>query len=632
MRQTITLFFSLFLFLIVQAQVSKTVNAITPGTLSTIMTFDELNTVTNLTINGKIDARDFVTLRDKMPELSELDLSNDTITAYTGINGTYTSSSNITYPANELPQYAFCRNDITNSDLYDITKLKSIILPDSITTIGKYAFGSCYTLINVVIGEAVTSIEENAFVDCKSLLTITIPISVKSIGDNAFSQCVKIQSITIPDSVVTIGISAFYGCSGLTDVIIGNSVKSLPNSVFNRCYLLSNLSIGTSVTSIGNYAFQDCALTSLNIPNSVTIIGNSAFGNCMNINYIKLSGTLKTIGDYAFDNCTGLSKITIPGTLTSIGKGAFFYCTGLTGITIPPSVTKIGAYAFENCWEMKSITISNSIDSIKTGTFMGCSNLTNIIIPNSIAFISSNAFSSCMGLTEINVNAANSNYSSFDGVMFNKDKTTIVCYPAGKQGGYTIPGSVTTIGIEAFGDCKGLTSVAIPSSVTSVGDGAFEYCTGLTSLTIPNSVVSIGEWAFSSCSGLTAIYANPTTPVDLSACKYVFAEVNKTTCALYVPMGSKAAYQVAADWKDFSNIMEMTTALPTMRQSNINVMTGNGTLTLSNAEIGNKVEIYTVSGVKIKECSIKSSQTIIALNAGTYILRVGDYSGKVIIR
>jgi hypothetical protein len=314
----------------------------------------------------------------------------------------------------------------------------------------------------------------------------------------------------------------------------------------------------------------------------------------MNINYIKLSGTLKTIGDYAFDNCTGLSKITIPGTLTSIGKGAFFYCTGLTGITIPPSVTKIGAYAFENCWEMKSITISNSIDSIKTGTFMGCSNLTNIIIPNSIAFISSNAFSSCMGLTEINVNAANSNYSSFDGVMFNKDKTTIVCYPAGKQGGYTIPGSVSTIGIEAFGDCK-----------------------GLTSLTIPNSVVSIGEWAFSSCSGLTAIYANPTTPVDLSVCKYVFAEVNKTTCALYVPMGSKAAYQVAADWKDFSNIVEMTTALPTMRQSNINVMTGNGTLTLSNAEIGNKVEIYTVSGVKIKECSIKSSQTIIALNAGT---------------
>jgi hypothetical protein len=609
MRQTITLIFSLFLFLIVQAQVSKTVNAITPGTLSTIMTFDELNTVTNLTINGKIDARDFVTLRDKMPVLSDLDLSNDTIIAYTGINGTYTGSSNITYPANELPQYAFCRNDITNSESYDITKLKSIILPDSITTIGKYAFGSCYTLKNVVISKAVTSIEENAFVDCKSLLTITIPISVKSIGDNAFSQCIKIQSITIPDSVVTIGISAFYRCSGLTDVIIGNSVKSLPNSVFDRCYFLSKLSIGTSVTSIGNYAFQDCALTSLNIPNSVTIIGNSAFENCMNINYIKLSGTLKTIGDYAFDNCTGLSKITIPGTLTSIGKGAFFYCTGLTGITIPPSVTKIGAYAFENCWEMKSITISNSIDSIKTGTFMGCSNLTNIIIPNSIAFISSNAFSSCMGLTEINVNASNSNYSSFDGVMFNKDKTTIVCYPAGKQGGYTIPGSVSTIGIEAFGDCK-----------------------GLTSLTIPNSVVSIGERAFSSCSGLTAIYANPTTPVDLSACKYVFAEVNKTTCALYVPMGSKAAYQVAADWKDFSNIVEMTTALPTMRQSNINVMTGNGTFTLSNAEIGNKVEIYTVSGVKIKECSIKSSQTIIALNAGTYILRVGDCSGKVIIR
>lgn len=116
MRKIISLFFSLFLFLIVQAQVlSKSVNTTSPGTLSTILTIDELKTITNLTIKGKIDARDFVTMRDKMPALEVLDLSNDTIIAYTGISGTFTSSGNITYPSNELAQYAFCINSNNGS-------------------------------------------------------------------------------------------------------------------------------------------------------------------------------------------------------------------------------------------------------------------------------------------------------------------------------------------------------------------------------------------------------------------------------------------------------------------------------------------------------------------------------------
>jgi hypothetical protein len=128
-----------------------------------------------------------------------------------------------------------------------------------------------------------------------------------------------------------------------------------------------------------------------------------------------------------------------------------------------------------------------------------------VTIPNSVTSIGNSAFSGCKGLTSINVASDNSNYCSVDGVLFNKDKTTLIQYPGGKQGAYTIPNSVTSIGDYAFPGCSGLTSIDIPNSVTSIGDYAFPGCSGLTSVTIPNSVTSIGEYAFEDCRSLTSV-------------------------------------------------------------------------------------------------------------------------------
>ena len=199
---------------------------------------------------------------------------------------------------------------------------------------------------------------------------------------------------------------------------------------------------------------------------------------------------------------------------------------------------------------ISTVIIQNGVTTIGNDAFAECKNLTSVTIPNSVKTIEEAAFWYCTSLTVINVESGNNNYASENGVLFNKDKTTLICYPAGKTStSYTIPNSVKTIGKSAFWCCTKPTTITIGNSVTTIGERAFYQCTSLTTITIPNSVTTIGEGAFYSCYGLKSIVANPQTPPTLGY--EAFYEV-PTNIPVTIPCLTYDKYSIASGWKEFT--------------------------------------------------------------------------------
>ena len=237
---------------------------------------------------------------------------------------------------------------------------------------------------------------------------------------------------------------------------------------------------GLPVVRIGRYAFYpSTTITNVFLPDSVTTIESGAFMGCTGLAHITIPDSVTSIEDSAFAFCSGLEAFSIPEGITRIRGSTFSNCIALTRVDIPHSVTSIDPSAFYNCTNLVRIAIPDSVTSIGADAFAHCTSLASVVIPGSVVLIENHVFGACTSLTNIMVDPNNSYFCSVDGVLFDKTKATLIQYPGGKVGCYSVPDSVTCIQMDAFERSAGLTSVIIPQSVTNIGFFAFYKCSSL---------------------------------------------------------------------------------------------------------------------------------------------------------
>ena len=300
-------------------------------------------------------------------------------------------------PITKIPAQAFAKSKIKGS----------LIIPNSVTTIGEEAFSNCRELKgSLTLSNSLKTIGNKAFYNCNSLNgSLTIPNTVTTIGISSFENCAGFNgNLTIPNSVTTIGESAFCNCLKFTgDLTIPNSVTIIEAYTFKSCYGFNGkLTIPNSVTTIRNRAFYKCIgfKGNLTIPNSVTTIGEEAFWRCTGFNgNLTLSNSVTTIGELAFEGCSGFTgNLILPNSITTIENSAFIGCSGFTGeLILPNSITTIGAYTFKSCTGFTgNLTLPNSITTIGVLAFNGCTGFTgNLTLPKSLEVVYNNSFYEC---------------------------------------------------------------------------------------------------------------------------------------------------------------------------------------------------------------------------------------------
>lgn len=331
------------------------------------------------------------------------------------------------------------------------------------------------------------------------------------------------EVIAIPEGIKTIAASAFQNRSRFKSISLPETLEQIEYEAFRSCMNLKEIDIPENTTRIGNSAFRDCInLKILNVKNGLIKIGDRAFENCSKLEEIKLPPEFTEIYASVFNGCKSLKSIELPAMLTVIGENAFGDCVLLEEINLPDTIIKIDDLVFSGCTNLKNVVLPEGLKKIGKAAFKNCVSLTTVSIPSTVIYLSTDLFRGCKGMKSIVVHPKNRYYKSEpnkrdgnDHVLFNKNKSMIIAYPASsREVQYDIPDSVTTISDWTFSECSKLNRISIPDSVEEIGEGAFCNCKLLDELIIPDSVERIDDCAFRGCESLERILI-PKSVVEL---------------------------------------------------------------------------------------------------------------------
>lgn len=433
-----------------------------------------------------------------------------------------------------------------------VEELKNVEIKSGITNIGENAFNNCEKLVGVKIEDGIISIGKSAFIFCYDLEEVVLPNSTSIIGSSAFRGCMRLKYINIPENLTSISNEVFMDCSNLNSIILTDKITNIGEYAFSSCKKLKNINIPDKTERIEKGAFDLCRyLKRIDIPKKTTYIANDAFNNCDRLESINVSndnekyasdnGVLfskdksvilkypqgkiddkycipnetKKIGAYTFLECRNLAEIQLVEGITEIEDFAFAGCRNITELKLLSGMRTINRYVFRNCNNLENIILPDGLMYINEGAFEGCSSLKEIDFPEGLKTINTNILSKCDNLERIyipssvedisetlrgkkikNIEVSENNnvYASENGVLFNKDKTRVLKYPAGNERKeYVIPDNVNEIGDYAFYSCRNLTNIVMPDGLTNIFRGAFSHCSNLKSINLPNSLTKIEE-------------------------------------------------------------------------------------------------------------------------------------------
>lgn len=548
-------------------QTTKTVN-ITAGNLWSSVTLNEKQSITIFTITGTMDVRDFKQLKDSFPNLTSLNLNNVSVVNYNGIG------------ANTIPNNTFANN----------TLLTTFVLPQNITTIEANAFSGCTSVTAINFPASLVNIDATSFRNFGGLFSVdtnnakfstnngilynkpqteliqcpisvagspALPVSLTTIKAYAFLNCSKITGIVISNTnTLTVEDHAFWGCSALNSFDTRAATTIIGTSSFENCTKLSVFKASNMKT--GSRSFLNCTgLT--NLDTSIIELNNNSFYNCVALSSVKLTTPMTTIPDGAFYACRSLTSVDLPASVNGLGSSAFAACSKLVTLSatsvalgvsafsgcsslknIEGIITAIGNSTFVGCSKLESINVSSTITTIGGMAFNGCITLPNFTVPQAVSAIGEGAFRNCSAL--INVASGNVNYSSENGVLYNKSRTDLIQSPISKSNEFIIPEGTATLKAYSFLNNTKLTTLVLPKTLCTIESTALLNCPAKLiidkdnpclyssdslvifngdstvliycsvskkgSYILPNSVDSIANYAFYGCNQLTSVIMN----------------------------------------------------------------------------------------------------------------------------
>ena len=512
---------------------------------------------------------------------------------------------------------------------FTASKIETLDIPSSVTSIGSSAFSGCKNLVSVSGGENVSYIGSMAFLECSSLASIDLSDKLEGLYMGTFKDCKSLTSITIPGNVAVYGLSdfVFSGCEKLKTVTLMYGVVSIDGEMFKDCTALETITLPDTVTNIYSDAFKNCtALTKVFYYgteedwNKISIAaGNDALTNATR-SYIAEKHTSGSCGanlTWALDDA-GVLTIQGTGRMTDYSQ-ASWNTDDVQKVIVKDGVTSIGAFVFYNCSNLTEVQLPSSLLEIGDSAFANCHNLTNVQLPANLTTLGSRAFWNDNGLLSINLPDA---LVSIGARAFE--------YCSALQGSLTLPQGIVDVPPYLFRICHNLESVQLASGTKSIGDYAFDLCSGLTAIKIPDSVTQIGDYAFDWCYNLkdvtlsknlvsigkSAFSGTVITSMDLpdsvtSIGTYAFEQTNLTG-TFTIPSG---VTEISAGlFKDCHNLKEVV--MPSG-------ITEIGTSAFYNTGISNFVipdgitviGMYTFYGADLESITIPSSVTVIGESA-----------------